>query len=350
MRTVSLAGLALLCGCTCKTPAPTSSAPAPAIVDKIDVHTHLSPGSLGHLLPTLEAQGIRTVVNLSGGSGEQLEVQLQAARQFPGRVVVFCTPDFTNPDPAQLELMQRRGCRGVKVYKALGLGLRRADGALLAADDPSLDALFEKAGELKLPVAIHTGDPKAFWLPVTPDNERYEELTVHPDWALYGKRVPTFDELLAQFERRVARHKGTTFIGLHFGNDAEDPAAVDAMLERNPNLVVDTAARIPELGRAPSAKLREIFLRRQDRILFGTDLAAGDRPGQLVLGSPGPRLPTELEVSRFWSSTWRFFETNERAFEHPTPIQGRWTIDGIGLPADVLKKIYRDNAVRVLGL
>jgi len=319
-------------------------------LEKVDVHTHLSPASLGHVLPLLEAQGIRTVVNLSGGSGEQLDVQLEAARRYPGRVVVFCTPDFESPDPAELELMQLRGCRGIKIYKSLGLGITRADGTLLPADDPSLDALFEKAGALKLPVAIHTGDPKAFWLPVTPQNERYDELTVHPDWALAGKKVPSFDELLAQFERRVARHKNTTFIGLHFGNDAEDPAAVDAMLERNPNLFVDTAARIPELGRAPSAKLREIFVRRQDRILFGTDLAAGDLPGQLVLGSPDRRLPSQADVARFWSATWRFFETNDESFPHPTPIQGRWTIDGIGLPEGVLKKIYRDNAVRVLGL
>lgn len=201
-----------------------------------------------------------------------------------------------------------------------------------------------------MPVAIHTADPKAFWLPVTPANERYEELSVHPDWALDGRPVPSWEALLEQFERRVARHPGTTFIGLHFGNAAEEPKRVDAMLERNPNLVVETSARIPELGRTPIAELREIFLRRQDRILFGTDLAAGDRPGELVLGSPGPALPTPAEVTRFWSSTWRFFETRDRAFPHPTPIQGRWTIDGLGLPREVLQKVYRDNAVRVLGL
>ncbi|MBL8951204.1 MAG: amidohydrolase family protein [Myxococcaceae bacterium] len=350
MRPVSLAGLALCCACTCRSPAPPAPAAPVARLEKIDVHTHVSPGALGHLLPTLEAEGIRTIVNLSGGSGPQLEAQLEAARRWPGRVVVFCTPDLRRPDPAELELMKLAGCGGLKIYKALGLGITKADGALLAADDPSLDALFEKAGALQLPVAMHTGDPKAFWLPVTPENERYEELTVHPDWALHGKAVPSFDALLAQFERRVARHPRTTFIGLHFGNDAEDPAAVDAMLERNPNLFVDTAARVPELGRAPSAKLREIFVRRQDRIVFGTDLAAGDHPGQLVLGSPGRQLPTPAEVSRFWSATWRFFETNDRAFAHPTPIQGAWAIDGIGLPPEVLRKIYRDNAARLLGL
>lgn len=351
MRAVSLTGLllALASGGGCKKAPPK---PEPAL-EKIDVHTHLSPGSLGHVLPMLEQQGIRTVVNLSGGrEGRGLEPQLAAAQKAHGRVLVFCTPDLTQPvaAPAELERMHALGCRGLKIFKALGLGLTRPDGTLVPVDDPALDGLFDRAGELKMPVAIHTGDPKAFWQPVTPANERYEELSVHPDWALAGRPVPTWEALLEQFERRVARHRGTTFIGLHFGNAAEEPRRVDAMLERNPNLVVETSARLPELGRTPIGELREIFLRRQDRILFGTDLAAGDRPTELVLGSPGPKLPTPAEVTRFWSSTWRFFETRDRGFPHPTPIQGSWTIDGLGLPREVLEKVYRSNAVRVLGL
>jgi predicted TIM-barrel fold metal-dependent hydrolase len=185
---------------------------------------------------------------------------------------------------------------------------------------------------------------------VTPAPSRYDELEVHPNWSLAGKPVPSWEQLLDQFERRVARHPSTTFIGLHFGNAAEDPKRVDGMLERNANLVVETSARIPELGRAQPDVLREIFVRRQDRILFGTDLAAGDQAVELVLGSPSGHLPTPEEVTRFWSSTWRFFETNDRGFPHPTAIQGNWTIDGIGLPRDVLQKVYRDNAVRVLKL
>jgi predicted TIM-barrel fold metal-dependent hydrolase len=345
MRPVSFAGLVLLALAACR-----REAPRP--LDKIDVHTHLSPNGLGHVLPLLAAQGIRKVVNLSGGrEGQGLEAQLAAAAQAGGAVIVFCTPDLLAPDAAaELERMHALGCRGMKIFKSLGLMLQRPDGSLVPVDDPALDPLFEKAGALGMPVAIHTGDPKAFWQPVSPANERYDELRVHPDWALAGKSVPSWEQLLEQFERRVARHKHTTFIGLHFGNAAEEPKRVDAMLQRNPNLVVETAARIPELGRTDPAVLRDIFLRHQDRILFGTDLAAGDRPGQLVLGSPSDTLPTPADVDRFFGSTWRFFETHDRRFPHPTAIQGNWTIDGIGLPRDVLRKIYWDNAVRVLRL
>jgi predicted TIM-barrel fold metal-dependent hydrolase len=351
MRTVLAIGLLLLPACRCADSKP---------LRKIDVHTHLSPGSLNHVLPLLEAQGIDTVVNLSGGrEGQGLEQQLEAARAHPGHVIVFCTPDLNQPlsgpgygerMATELEKMHALGCRGVKIFKSLGLTARKFDNALLAVDDEGLDPFFEKAGKLGMPVFIHTGDPKAFWLPVTPQNERYRELTVHPNWSEYGRAVPSFEGLLEQFEHRVARHPGTTFVGLHFGNDAEDPGRVDKMLEHFPNLLVETAARIPELGRSKPDVLRDIFIRRQDRIMFGTDLAAGDNPNELVLGSPDARPPTRDEVTQFFTASWRFFETNDRGFPHPTPIQGDWTIDGIGLPRDVLEKVYRANAAKLLGL
>jgi predicted TIM-barrel fold metal-dependent hydrolase len=321
--------LPLLLWCAC------SSKP----LHKIDVHTHLNPASLSWVMPVLEAQGIDRVVNLSGGRpGHGLEQQLAAAQQYPGRVIVFCTPAFDEALrgegygerlAAELEHMQALGCRGVKIFKALGLNHRK---------------------ELGMPVFIHTGDPKAFWLPVTPANERYHELTVHPGWAEYGRAVPSWEALLGQFERRVARHPGTTFVGLHCGNAAEDPERVDRMLENHKNLFVETGARIPELGRSKPEVLRDIFVRRQDRIMFGTDLAAGNDPNDLVLGSPSGERPPPEEVARFFASTWRFFETKDRGFAHPTPIQGDWTIDGLGLPRDVLEKIYRGNAERLLGV
>jgi predicted TIM-barrel fold metal-dependent hydrolase len=327
---------------------------------KIDVHTHLSPGSLSSVLPLYEKQGIDVVVNLSGGfPGHGLEQQLAAANEHKGHVIVFCTPDFNEVLRGdgygqrlaeQLEQMHTMGCRGMKIFKALGLNYRKADNSLLAVDDDGLDPLFEKAGKLGMPVLIHTGDPKAFWKPVTPENERFKELSVHPRWAEYGRAVPSFAALLEQFERRVARHPGTTFIGAHFGNDAEDPARVSTMLDNHANLFVETGARIPELGRSKPDVLRDIFIHQQDRILFGTDFAATDTPGDYTLGSPSGSAPPPEEVQRFFTSTWRFFETNDRSFAHPTPIQGDWTIDGIGLPRDVLEKIYRKNAAHLLGL
>lgn len=313
-----------------------------------------------HLVRLMDDWGIATAVNLSGGwPGEGLEASLGAAGQTHGRVIVFATPplhrasrggDWAASLPDELERAHQLGARGVKIFKALGLSVRGPDGTLLAADEPSLDALLERAGALGMPVSIHTGDPVAFWQPVGVDNERSDELMAHPGWSYAGNPVPSWEAVFQQYERLIARHPRTTFIGVHFGNAPEYPARVAAMLERFPNLYVDTAARIPELGRRPVAELRAIFIKHQDRIVFGTDLGVGLEAFDLILGSRGAAPPTPQDITRFFTVTWRFFETEDRGFPHPTPIQGRWTIDGLGLPPEVLEKLYSGNAERLLGL
>ncbi len=148
----------------------------------------------------------------------------------------------------------------------------------------------------------------------------------------------------------MARHPRTTFIAVHFGNDPEDPDNVARMMDKYPNFYVDTAARVPELGRHDAKKMRKYFERYQDRILFGTDTGIGAEWEDMMFGSNGELPPTRADEERFFKSTWRYFETTDKQFESPTPIQGRWKIDGIGLPEAILRKIYHDNAARLLCL
>ena len=345
----------LLSGCTCTTKA---AAPVDAGVRyrNVDFHVHASPRAVPRLIRIMDERGIDVAVNLSGGwPGSGLPESVEAAAKTKGRVVVFANPPVQllaaglSPEAlaAELDIAHQMGARGVKFFKALGLGYTDSEGKLIPVDDPRLDALFEKAGELHMPVSIHTGDPIAFWNAPDEKNERFDELNAHPGWSYHGKPVPTWEELFAAYERRVARHPKTTFVGVHFGNAPELPERVGAMLDKYPNLYVDTAARVPELGRK-SAVVREIFMKHPDRILFGTDLGVGEDPDDLMLGSTGLLPPTRADADRFFNSTWRFFETTDVNFAHPTPIQGRWTISGIGLPPQVLKKIYAENADRLL--
>lgn len=258
-------------------------------------------------------------------------------------------PDFAERVRDGLRACRERGGVGLKIFKSLGLGTRLSDGSLLRVDDPRLDVVFDAAGELELPVLIHTGDPQAFFRPATRDNERYEELSAHPSWSFYGSEWPSWEEIFAQYEARVARHPDTTFLGAHFGNAPEEPARVAAMLERYPNLYVETGARVPEIGRHDPARMRELFVRWRERILFGTDIQMG-RSGSWILGSAGDDPDPPARIPIFYEAHWRYFETSDRRFAHPTPIQGEWTIDGLELPREVLEDLYHRNAERIFGL
>jgi predicted TIM-barrel fold metal-dependent hydrolase len=330
---------------------------------RIDVHTHIRPEGLERALALMDQWGIDGMVNLSGmvpgPPRHMLETQLEIARASGGRIAVFTNvnfvravrtrADFGSALAEELSVAKEMGAVGLKIPKGLGLGYPAPDGeSVLSVDDPKLDPLFEEAGKLGMPVAIHTGDPKAFWLPPDEKNERLDELRAHPEWSFFGEPVPSWQQLYDQFERRVARHPKTIFIGVHFGNDPEDPANVGRMLDKYPNLYIDTAARVPEIGRQDASKMRQFFEKYQDRILFGTDVGVGPTQDDMMYGSNGASPPTLDDERRYFESTWRYFETADKQFDSPTPIQGRWKIDGLGLSEQILRKIYFENAARLL--
>ena len=147
-------------------------------------------------------------------------------------------------------------------------------------------------------------------------------MRAHPEWSFYGPGNPSWQELYDAFERLVARHKKTTFIGVHFGNDPEDPDNVARMLDKYPNLYIDTAARVPEIGRHAQDKMQGFYAKYQDRVLFGTDTGIGPDDADMMYGSTGAEVPTRVDEVRFFTATWRYFETADRQFESPTPIQG----------------------------
>jgi hypothetical protein len=153
-------------------------------------------------------------------------------------------------------------------------------------------------------------------------------------------------EIVESLSRVIARHPKTTFVCVHFANNAEDLDWAEKSLDKYPNMMADLAARIPEIGRHPPEKVRRLFEKHQDRIVFATDFQVYDR---LTLGSGGSGpAPTDDDARIFFEKHWRWLETNDRDFEHMTPIQGDWTISGIGLSNDVLRKIYFDNAQKLL--
>jgi predicted TIM-barrel fold metal-dependent hydrolase len=293
------------------------------------------------LLTMMDRRNLRTLVDLTGGVGAGLAESIRTFQQpHPDRFVVFTEPSYdriAEPGYArwqaeELERAKAAGARGVKVLKVLGLFLREqvTSGPLVRIDDARFDPMWEACGALGFPVAIHISDPTAFFLPIDRFNERYEELHQRPDWSFAGKDYPSNADLIAARDRVLARHPKTTFIGLHVGHSSENLGAASEALDRFPNLHVEIAARIGELGRQPRAS-RSFFDKYQDRILFGTD---------------GPQ-------DALYPCYFRFLETEDEYFDYGpgrVPEQGRWRIYGIGLPDAVLKKVYSENAVRLLRL
>jgi hypothetical protein len=256
----------------------------------IDVHTHVSgfppgrvrpPDQIAQIVAWMDELNIRTMVNLTGGAGENLRRVIGGLQEkHRGRFLVATQPSYERLlDPGypkwqadELKRARDAGAVGLKILKSLGLGVREQikTGPLLKVDDPRFDPMWEAAGALKMPVFIHTSDPDAFFTPIDRFNERWEELANHPDWSFYGQDFPPKAELLAARNRVIARHPKTRFVCLHVANHPENLAEVGSWLDRYPNMMVEIGARLGELGRQPRAS-RRLFERYQDRILFGTD-------------------------------------------------------------------------------
>jgi predicted TIM-barrel fold metal-dependent hydrolase len=324
----------------------------------IDFHTHITHANAGgvrfsmdpaNCLAVMDRKNIRTMVDVTGGYGDGLRdavAKLQTAH--PGRFIVFTEPAWTKASDTgyaktQADLIEdahKAGAKGLKVLKTLGLFLReRETNKLVRIDDPRFDPMWEAVGSLKMPVAIHTSDPEAFFLPIDRFNERYEELHAHPDWSFHGKDFPSNRELQEARRNVMRRHPRTQFVCLHVA-DAEDLPYVSECLDSHPNMNVDIAARIGELGRQPRAA-RKFFDKYQDRIVFGTDASAGTSTPQQTFGDA------------LYEIYFRFLETEDEYFDYapaPIPPQGRWRISGLGLTEQVLRKVYRDNAARLIGI
>lgn len=330
----------------------------------IDVHTHIThagglkgPGeihfaaSAEECLAVMDRKNIRMMIDLTGGYGANLQQaidRLQTAH--PGRFLVFTEPAWSkaadrNYSQVQADLIadaHKRGAKGLKVLKILGLYLREnvTTGPLVHLDDRRFDSMWDAVGSLRMPVAIHSSDPEAFFLPIDRFNERWEELHAHPDWSFYGRDFPMNREIQEARRNVMRRHPKTQFVCLHVA-DAEDLAYVSECMDSHPNMHVEIAARIGELGRQPRAAY-DFIEKYQDRIMFGTDAIPG-----------GTDTPQQIFNDTLYEIYYRFLESKDEYFDYapaPTPPQGRWKIYGLGLPEPILRKLYFENAARLLNL
>jgi predicted TIM-barrel fold metal-dependent hydrolase len=296
------------------------------------------------VLALLDRKNVLLAVNLTGGYGPALDEVIRSWHApFPNRFIVFTEPWWTRVaehgypqfQADEIERASNIGAQGLKVMKTLGLYLRENvyTGPLIKVSDPRFDLMWEAAGAHRMPVAIHVSDPEANFQPIDRFNERYLDMIVRPEWSFYGRDLPTDHELQEDRNRIAARHPGTNFVALHMGN-VENLGYMSECLDKYPNLYVEFGARVDELGRQPRSA-RRFFETYQDRILFGTD-AIMDTPDALA------------GKDALYETYFRFLETEDEYFE-PKP-NARWRIYGIGLSDAILRKVYRENAERLLRL
>jgi predicted TIM-barrel fold metal-dependent hydrolase len=303
----------------------------------VDIHSHTgpTPPSIEQLVREMDALNIRVLNNLSGGYGAELKQRVDYIRstKHADRFTVFANglngfrdvePGYGRQAAAQLEEDVRNGAIGFKIFKPTGMDTLKKDGSRLKINDPELAPLWETAARLNVPVLIHTAEPQEFFNQPDLHNERWLELALFPDRRQYLNRNVTFELLMAERNDLFRKHPKTRFIAAHFGWHANDLALAGTLLDEHPNVVVELAAILYDLGRQPRAA-HNFFVKYQDRILFGKDTYAA------------PEFPYY----------WRVLETTDEYFDYYRDYHAFWKLYGLGLPDAVLRKVYYQNALRV---
>jgi uncharacterized protein len=302
----------------------------------IDIHSHqptpISNAEFARVVTGMDANNLRLLVNLSGSWGDRLRQGIAAIKKssYADRMVLFANVDFSRIGPGSgaqlaktLDADLKAGALGLKVFKDLGMFDRKADGSRLRVDDPELDPIWETCARNNVPVLIHIAEPPAFFEPLDYSNERWLELSLYAD-----RRHQTgvrFEELMTERNNMIAKHPNTKFILAHFGWHANDLARAGKLLDAHPNVYYDVAAVLYDFGRQPRAA-HEFFVKYQDRILFGKDSYQPDE----------------------YPYYWRVFETNDEYFDYYRDYHAFWKLYGIGLPDPVLRKLYFQNALKLL--
>ena len=302
----------------------------------VDIHSHTGPtaATIASLISQMDALNIRVLNNLSGGFGDALAQRVKYIRSTPhaNRVTVFANglnqfrsvaPGYGQKAAAQLEADVKAGAIGFKIFKETGMDTRKADGTRLAINDPELSPIWETAARLSIPVIIHTAEPSEFFKPLDMHNERWLELSLFSNRRRYLVPV-SFETLANERDDLFKKHPKTRFISAHFGWHANDLGRAGKLLDAYPNVVLELAAILYDIGRQPRAA-HDFFVKYQDRILFGKDTYA----------------PEEFPYY------WRVLETKDEYFDYYRDYHAFWKLYGIELPDAVLRKVYSENAQRI---
>lgn len=303
----------------------------------IDVHSHhfrgVDKAYLQKLGKEMTEMNMQIIVNLSGGTGENLKNMVDSANRYlPGRFVVFANINIRSIDDADwaentvkaLENDVKNGAKGLKIYKSQGMDDKDSQGKRIKIDDPRIAPVWDACGRLGIPILIHSGDPAPFWQPADENNERWLELKTRGGRSRVGFEA-SWEQIMTEQMNIVKKHKNTTFIVAHMGWYPNNLDKLAELLEDKPNMYVEIGAVIAELGRQPR-QAKAFFTKYQDRILFGKD---------------------SYVVSEF-PTYFRVLETADEYFPYHKRYHAFWRMYGLDLSDEVLQKVYYKNALRLI--
>jgi hypothetical protein len=310
--------------------------------DIFDAHSHVT-GPKGPYTGLMDRLGLSGLVNISFSDflpwdklARYEERLLQETDQFPSRYH-FCTSfsiiEYQEPDYAKRVIAKlahdfdERGAIAVKVWKDLGMMLRDSDGAYVFCDHPAFTPIFDYIVSRGKPILMHMADPIAAWQPLDPESPHYQYYTKHPEFHWYGKPGrPSHAEILSRRDTVIARYPDHPFIGAHLGSVEHDVEVLSAYLDAHPNVCVDSSARFGDFIRQPEEKVRALFAKHPDRILFGIDWDVDERTFN---NDPDEREQQYGHHCESFGEHFRYFEKT------------------LALPPHTLRAFYNDNARRV---
>jgi len=306
----------------------------------IDIHSHqpapISAQQLETVVKSMDPLNLQILVNASGATGDRLKQSIAAiaATPYKNRMVMFTNISFREPvapgfgqrTAQQIEADVKAGALGVgEILKDFGLRAKKTDGSRLRIDDPELDPIWDACARLNIPVLIHTADPQEFFQPINYSNERWLELALYPDRRYPAAQFPSFEEINAERDALFRKHPKTTFIMAHLGWHANDLGRLGKMFDAMPNVYGEVGAVLYDLGRQPRTA-HDFLVKYQDRVLFGKDSYQPDE----------------------FPYYWRVFETNDEYFDYYRDYHAFWKLYGVGLPDAVLRKLYYQNALKLI--
>ena len=247
----------------------------------------------------------------------------------------FNSPTFAADAIKEMDDDFAHGAIAVKIWKNVGMEIKDTSGRYILPDDPRLQPIYQDIAAHGRTLIAHLADPNTLWAPPNPKADDYSYYTEEePWWYMYGKTgVNSKEAILAARDHILERNPNLRVVGAHLGSLEANFADLGAHFDKYPNFAVDISGRVPYFKMMPRADAIAFITRYQDRLIYGTDNDFEFYPSSKAKGAA-------RKWEQAYADQYRYFATDDTV-----EYQGK-AVQGLALPASILRKLYHDNAVK----